>query len=263
MNVVLFDMDGTLTEPRQIVSNEMLNKLEELSSFSKIGIVSGSGFDYVMEQIGNELVHTEFADLIEIMPCNGTQLYKYNFHTNEYENIVLCDMKNHIGEKKFGQLIRYCLDTFYRTILQWGDYPDMTLTGHFISNRGSLINLCPIGRNANDDERERFILLDKRHHIRNDMIKNLSKRIDSAGGGVTISLGGSTSIDIYPIGWDKTYALNHYCDEYRLYFIGDRCEIGGNDYHLYEKLKPLNRSFSTDGPNSTIKIIDQIIKEIS
>ena len=39
--------------------------------------------------------------------------------------------------------------------------------------------------------------------------------------GLMIALGGETSFDIYPIGWDKTYAMKHF-KGYKIYFIGSR-----------------------------------------
>jgi phosphomannomutase len=74
---------------------------------------------------------------------------------------------------------------------------------------------------------------------------------------VTIKLGGDTSFDIYPYGWDKRYALKHFPEsDWDVFFVGDRCHPDGNDYEIYEHLRPLGRSFETSGPEETIEIID-------
>ena len=44
-----------------------------------------------------------------------------------------------------------------------------------------------------------------------------------------------------------------------IYFIGDRCEEGGNDYHLYHALKKTNVSYQTKNPKNTIDIISKEI----
>jgi len=49
--VVLFDMDGTLTPPRQKLSPLVLPTLRVVSTQAKIGIVTGSPYDYVEQQI--------------------------------------------------------------------------------------------------------------------------------------------------------------------------------------------------------------------
>ena len=62
-----------------------------------------------------------------------------------------------------------------------------------------------------------------------------------------MALGGSTSIDIFPKGWDKTYVLRHISDE-DIWFYGDRCQPGGNDFHLYSHPDVRKRSFEVRGP---------------
>ena len=49
-HIVLFDMDGTLTEPRKQFDKRLLTPLRELSLFSEIGILTGSDHDYLFEQ---------------------------------------------------------------------------------------------------------------------------------------------------------------------------------------------------------------------
>jgi len=50
MKTVLFDMDGTLTKPRKVISSQMCSQLIELSQKAKVVIVTGSGIDYIEEQ---------------------------------------------------------------------------------------------------------------------------------------------------------------------------------------------------------------------
>jgi len=72
-------------------------------------------------------------------------------------------------------------------------------------------------------------------------------------------MGGDTSFDIFPTGWDKTYCLRHF-PNYKHYFVGDRCERTGNDWEIYETLRGVGRGFETTGPQQTSQIIfDKII----
>ena len=80
---------------------------------------------------------------------------------------------------------------------------------------------------------------------------------------VEIKLGGETSYDIYPKGWDKTFALQHF-EEYQCWFVGDRCGNGGNDQEIYEKLRVHGRSFEVKNTKETLKLIfDEIIPRIA
>ena len=75
------------------------------------------------------------------------------------------------------------------------------------------------------------------------------------------SLGGSTSIDVYPCGWDKTQALNHF-KEHDVWFIGDRCTIPeGNDKPLYDKIRETHpdRAYEVKSVDETQAIIENLI----
>ena len=57
--------------------------------------------------------------------------------------------------------------------------------------------------------------------------------------GVEVKLGGSTSFDIFPKGWDKTYVMNHLDNYSHIYFVGDK----SFDYaEKIEKLIKQNKS---------------------
>jgi hydroxymethylpyrimidine pyrophosphatase-like HAD family hydrolase len=50
-NIVLFDMDGTLTEPRKNLDNSMLDAISLLAQYADIGIVSGSPMEYIRRAV--------------------------------------------------------------------------------------------------------------------------------------------------------------------------------------------------------------------
>lgn len=50
--ILLFDVDGTLTEPRKVVTEEMAKFLHSLRSKICIGIVGGSDLHKQLEQLG-------------------------------------------------------------------------------------------------------------------------------------------------------------------------------------------------------------------
>ena len=45
--LVLFDVDGTLTEARRPIQKEMMRALRELARHAEIGFVTGSGVEYI------------------------------------------------------------------------------------------------------------------------------------------------------------------------------------------------------------------------
>ncbi len=133
------------------------------------------------------------------------------------------------------------------------------LTGNFIDCRGSMINWCPIGRNATHDDRKKWVELDQQHNIRNNFIDCYFR--SPIYESVEVKLGGSTSFDIFPLGWDKTYVLRNFKKEEEVWFVGDKCDNLGNDKELYDaiKLRSSGESFKTNGPIKTIEIIEKFI----
>ena len=255
-NIFLLDMDGTITPPRKDISEEMTIILSDLCHYGDIGIVSGSDINFIMEQCGDAIIKSSFASHVSIMPCNGTKVY--TFDGKGYNKIFSVSMIDELGEELYKKIIKGILRT-QELIMDQFDFP---ITGSFMSYRESTLNWSLIGRNSSLENRELFVNRKDRDEIRIDAIEQfyaVSELEDEEICKIDFVLGGQTSIDIYPIGWDKTYALRH-LDGREAWFIGDKCEDGENDYHLYENLN--ERSFKTSGPEETKKIINLIIDKL-
>lgn len=258
--IVLFDMDGTLTEPRCKFDRNLLEStLTSLTAIPdvEIGIITGSDEDYLNQQMEEFLINSPSRSLCHLLPCNGTKYYKPpQAFREEFELVHDVSMQKHLGCKKYRILIEELIYSQVDMIRS-----GVPLTGHFINCRGSMINWSPIGRNANDDEREEFIKIDKDENLRDRVINELDAILDlrKVKSDVIIKLGGDTSFDIYPKGWDKTYGLKHF-PNWDVWFVGDRCQPSGNDYELYMKCQ--GQSYVTSGPEHTVEIIKQIRDEI-
>jgi phosphomannomutase len=166
-------------------------------------------------------------------------------------------MRDHLGETYYRKLMFNLTEKMYTTHMT--NPFKFPVTGHFISYRDSLINWCPPGRNANSNDREEFVKYDKETNLRKSCLDRF-KRTEFVKD-LCFSLGGSTSIDIYPCGWDKTYALNHF-KNHEAWFIGDRCtDPDGNDKPLYDKIRETNpdRVFEVKKTSETCEIINQLI----
>ena len=262
-NVILLDMDGTITPPRKPIEPEMIDALFELSKVSKIGIVTGSGLDYVLQQCSDLLKPAYNMKNFFLLPCNGTQ--KYEWSESDWENgywtkTFNMDMREFVGEDKFNKTMSFLTEQLYITHLT---NPPIPKTGHFISYRGSLINWCPIGRQAIERDRKAFIEYDKENKLRRKKIAKFKESFMCDF--LSFSMGGNTSIDIYPVGWDKTQALNHFIN-LDPWFIGDRCTVPtGNDKPLYDKIradKP-DQAFEVKSTTDTLKIVKKITKKLN
>ena len=257
--IIMFDMDGTLTKPRQLFDGDGLEyTLYKLTNMGiHIGIITGSDEDYLREQMGNFLTKSSCRYKTHLLPCNGTKYFvppKFANHGFELHSQI--SMEEEIGTENYQKLIQELLVAQVAITQE-----QVPLTGHFINCRGSMINWSPIGRNANTNQRERFVTLDKKSNLRAGILGNLKRSLEQNGTlqDLTIKFGGDTSFDIYPNGWDKTYGLKHF-EGWDVWFVGDRCTEIGNDYEIYRACS--GQSYITTGPKKTEEIIKTIIDRI-
>ena len=262
-NVVMFDLDGTLTPARKAMDNDVYDALVELSSYATIGIVTGSMWEYIQQQATPFLDWAWASDTAEIMimPCNGTQLYVPS-SGGSYKKQYAVSMKDEIGAENYRRLV-WILSNLQVNMLEGIEMP---VSGNFISYRGSLLNWCMIGRDATHEERDKFVSLDEKYKIRETISPLLSENFAEfeLSDLVEHVIGGSTSIDIYPVGWDKRHSLTHIqaAEREGVYFVGDRCTPGGNDWPLYNIMDE-DKRFMTGGPQETIEIIGGLVKKFS
>jgi len=263
--VLLFDMDGTITPARKEIQEDMMDFLKEATEHVYIGIVSGSPAHYIFEQIDPFLKEDgHVLSRVIIMPCNGTQMYVYDNEEGTYKQTYETTFRGHLSAcgaapDSYGSIIRHLLDLQVHAVSKYRDLP---LSGNFISFRKSLLNWSMIGRDASHDQREDFINLDKKYNLRNYLSELLRIRLDASGlHSIETALGGSTSIDIYPKGWDKTHALRHVEPAWTAFF-GDKCKPGGNDYTLFSHLDSLGRAWEVESPQDTIDLGRHLLEKI-
>ena len=78
-------------------------------------------------------------------------------------------------------------------------------------------------------ERNDYEAFDKTANIRRDFVAALKKEFPDYG--LTFSIGGQISFDVFPTGWDKTYCLQHVVKEgdgyfKEIHFFGDKTYKG-------------------------------------
>ena len=241
----LFDVDGTLTNSREIIKDEMkdfLYKLKNNINFH-IGFVGGSNLEKQREQLTEEvfnLFHYKF-------PENGMVAYENNDMIN---NVSFFDF---IDEESYKRFINFCLKYISEI-----DLPKKR--GTFIELRRGMVNISPIGRNCTKEEREEFYEFDKKNKIRENMVKVLKREFSAVP--LDYAIGGRISIDVFPKGMNKTYCLKLIKKERyeKIYFFGDRTFEGGNDYELFNH--PDVIGYSVKNPEDTIKFLNEIIKKL-
>ncbi|KAI0705146.1 eukaryotic phosphomannomutase [Cytidiella melzeri] len=240
--LVLFDVDGTLTLARQGASLEMLELLRALRKKLVIGVVGGSDYVKVSEQLS---VHGANAleEFDYFFAENGLTAYKLGNPLPSQSFIKF------LGEERYKPLANFILHYI-------ADLDIPIKRGTFIEFRNGMINVSPIGRNATIAERLEFQEYDKKTAIRAAFVKALQEKFPDYG--LTFSIGGQISFDVFPNGWDKTYCLRHVEDEHfeEIHFFGDKTYKGGNDYEIFADPRTVGHAVTC--PDDTMKALREL-----
>ncbi|KQX19158.1 MULTISPECIES: HAD-IIB family hydrolase [unclassified Sphingomonas] len=214
--LVAFDLDGTLAESKQAMSNEMGEMLADLLGVAHVAVISGGDWPQFEKQVASRLPARANRTKLWLMPTTGTKLYRYkNQWTPEYAELFGDEQKRSI------------LDAFEAVLEATGFTPEQTW-GDRIEDRGSQITFSALGQQAPLHEKERWDPdFAKRKIIQADLRQRLP--------GLSINMGGATSIDITREGVDKAYGLKKLSAASgialdTMMFIGDAIFPGGNDY---------------------------------
>ncbi|KXJ95432.1 eukaryotic phosphomannomutase [Microdochium bolleyi] len=246
--ICLFDVDGTLTPARLGVSPEMLATLQALRQKVAIGFVGGSDLVKQQEQLGAPgRPVTAMFDFC--FSENGLTAYKLG------QELPSNSFIKWIGEEQYKKLVKFVLHYV-------ADLDIPVKRGTFIEFRNGMVNISPIGRNASTAERNEYEAYDKQHKIRETMVEKLKQEFGDLG--LTFSIGGQISFDVFPTGWDKTYCLGHLEAEAKkggveyttIHFFGDKTFKGGNDWEIYEDSRTTGHSVT--GPEDTMKILKEL-----
>lgn len=234
MTVYLFDMDGTLTPPRSVMSDEFASVFLPWLTSHTAFIATGSDFAKVREQLPSAVIN-EFTGIYCAM---GNQL-------RHGEEIV------YQNDFALSDELRCDLENFRATSEYPGPFFD-----NYIEERIGMVNFSILGRNCPYEERNRYQAWDALHGERRMVQLALSQKYPR----LEISVGGSISIDITPKGRGKGQIAHHIREDYpneRIVFVGDKTFPGGNDYELAEALThlPETETIQVAGPESVFNAL--------
>ncbi|KAI3693941.1 hypothetical protein L1987_76897 [Smallanthus sonchifolius] len=212
--IALFDVDGTLTSPRKVVTPKMLKFMQDLRNVVTVGVVGGSDLVKISEQLGSTVIND----------------YDYVFAENGLVSVG-------IPSEFVNFTLHYIADL---------DIP--IKRGTFIEFRSGMINVSPVGRNCSQEERDEFEKYDKVHNIRPKMVEVLREKFAHLN--LTFSIGGQISFDAFPQGWDKTYCLKYLEEFQEIHFFGDKTYKGGNDHEIFESERTVGHTVTN--PDDTL-----------
>ena len=214
--LVAFDLDGTLAESKQPLQEPMGEALANLLDVAHVAVISGGDWPQFEKQVASRLPARADRTKLWLMPTTGTKLYRFDGEWRAvYAELFEEDEKQKI------------LKAFDESLEATGFVPEKTW-GERIEDRGSQITFSALGQEAPIDAKHSW---DPDFAKRKVIQADLQKRLP----GLSINMGGATSIDITREGVDKAYGLKKLNEASgialdKMMFIGDAIFPGGNDY---------------------------------
>jgi HAD superfamily hydrolase (TIGR01484 family) len=213
--LIAFDLDGTLAESKQPIGDDMATLLAGLLARMPVAVISGGDWPQFEKQVVGRLpAHANFENLF-IMPTTGTKLYRYD---GEWRPIYA-----EVFDEETRDKIKQALDEGYKE----AGLDDGQTWGERIEDRGSQMTFSGLGQEAPLDAKKAW---DPDFAKRKRLQAIVQKKLP----GLSVNVGGSTSIDITQPDTDKASAMRKLAthsgiatDE--MLFMGDAIYPGGND----------------------------------
>ena len=229
----VFDVDGTLTAPRQRIEPVFAKFFLEFARSRTVYLVSGSDLSKLREQLPEEILNACRA----VFTCSGAE----------------CWASGKIVYRRTHEFAPALIDAC-ETFISQSRYPEKF--GNHIEYRTGMLNVSTVGRNASVSQRHDYFEWDKRAEERARFVEqiNVSRFPYEA------SAGGEISVDIVPRGWNKSVVflkILYEDPQHAISFFGDRIERGGNDRplahaiwssgapHKVQPVKTWNETFQT------------------
>lgn len=243
--LIIFDLDGTLTESKQPLTDEMSDLVAKLLTETKVAVISGGALSQFLKQVVARLpVSANLANLY-ILPTSGAALYE--FRNDDWKKIY---------EERLSEKDKDVIDAAMRAAAEETGIIDFSEPswGERIQYRGGDVTLSALGQQAPITLKKAW---DPDHAKRHRLRDAIAERLP----GYLASIGGATSIDVTKRGIDKAYGLHKLCErlsipESKALYVGDELESGGNDEAVY---KTEVQTKTVANPAETARLIESLL----
>ncbi|HLP86560.1 MAG TPA: HAD-IIB family hydrolase [Candidatus Paceibacterota bacterium] len=228
--IASFDLDGTLAESKQHLEKDMSEMLCSLLKEKMVAVISGGSYNQFTKQFLPFLTPSkEDEDIIYknliLLPTSGSRRYQYDSLKKEW---VITD------EEAMDEEVREKVKKVLGEIISSGKYGLVPVVegDEIVEDRVTQITMSALGQHAPLDLKKAW----DPDQVKRQQIK---KELEPLLPEVSITIGGATSIDILPKGFNKASGLLRLLNKLGMtiqdmVFVGDAIFPGGNDYSAYE-----------------------------
>ncbi len=252
--LIVFDMDGTLTPSKSVADREMIALLLQLLEKKKVAVIGGGKYALFREQIIARLPHRDarLANLF-LFPTTSTTFYRYQ--GGAWKNVYTLLLPKRDRAK---------IRNAFKAVFKEMDYEHPKKTyGPVIEDRGTQVSFSALGQDVVAMLGKRGIRMKeewKRKYtpLKMEIARAVAKRLP----GLEVRAAGYTTIDVTRKGIDKGYGIRQ-IEKYlhvpvkKMLFVGDALYPGGNDYAAR---RTGVQCIAVGGPEDAKKIIKKILR---
>src|SRR5580704_7320360 len=186
--LIVFDLDGTLAKSKAALDDEMSSLLGRLLHVVKVAIISGGDFPQFQTQVVDHLPADSDLANLSLLPTCGTKFFRYD---GGWKRLYSEDLSAAQKEKIESSLESAVAQTGLQPAQTWGER---------IEDRGTQITYSALGQQAPLDAKSAW----DPDFSKRQKIKTI---LDTMLPDFSVSLGGTTSIDVTLPGIDKAYGI--------------------------------------------------------
>lgn len=224
LKLIFFDLDGTLTESKQVLTKEMAGLVCKLLEETKVAIISGGALPQFIKQVIEQLPASTSLENLYLLPTSGASLYEWR--DNDWKKVY---------EERIPESDAKKIERAIEEGAKESGVVDMNVktAGPRTEYRGGEITFSALGQNALFTDKKAW---DpdrlKRRALQSAIERHLPR-------GYVARMGGATSIDINKDGVDKSYGVHQLCErlgisESTSLYVGDELIPHGNDEAVFK-----------------------------
>lgn len=245
-NLVIFDLDGTLTPSKGDLDSEMAELLRQLLETKQVAIIGGGRYEQFQKQfLANLSVPENLLKNLFLFPTTATAFYRYV--DGKWQGVY--------AEKLTDEEKKQIFEAFEKAFAELGYKHPEKVYGALLEDRDTQVTFSALGQEAPIELKEKW----KKEHL-TDKLK-IAEKVQEYLPNLEVRAAGYTSIDVTRKGIDKEYGIHQIqkrlgVDLGDMIFVGDALFPNGNDYAALKTGVPC---FEVAGPEETKKIIKSLL----
>ena len=225
--LVIFDLDGTLTETKGYMKKDMAALLAKLLEKKKVAVIGGGKYSLFKTQFVSHFKYPgEVLRNLFLFPTTSTAFYRYK---GGWKQVYRLELSKHDRER---------IKKAFKEVFKAAGYSHPAkVYGKVIEDRGTQVTFSALGQDvvAVLGEKKGVKLKDEWKRKNTPLKLKMAKMMQKMLPDLEVHSAGYTSIDVTQKGIDKAYGVKQiekhlHIPVKKMIFVGDALYPGGNDY---------------------------------